>query len=240
MPADASGGIALKGEDGIRVTPDAPNSTLTLGLRPLLSTTGTIQACHGACESISPLDGTIIAEGALVSFHNVSLNALGPEGDAAIYAFEAGRSTGAFIRWWHAADSWQTSSSLDVQGRVTTAGPLTTLTPVSTGPDSPPLVVGTAAAQGVEDLVLLRGSAQLVNGAVTVRFPAIYSALIDGTGVTAQVTPTSRGDSLVVTERAFDHIKVETMSGAATNQTFDYFIQASRASDTPFKAVRTE
>jgi hypothetical protein len=42
----------------------------------------------------------------------------------------------------------------------------------------------------------------------------------------------------MVSEKASDHIVIETVTGAASDQTFDYFIQATRAASEDFQTVR--
>src|SRR5207244_11951663 len=97
--------------------------------------------------------------------------------------------------------------------------------------------IATAALEGNEASVFLRGSGKLVNGTARIDFPAPFKVLVAG-NVTAQVTPTSRGQALMVSEKANDHIVVETVTGATSDQTFDYFVQATRAASEDFQTVR--
>ena len=152
---------------------------------------------------------------------------------------ERGQLAGEFLRWDDAHTRFELSRDLDARGNVTARHHVGTVTTIVLGGSSAGQLaqIATAALEGNEAVVFLRGSAQLVNGVANVTFPATFKVLVAG-NVTAQVTPTSRGAGLFVSEKGNDRIRVETLDGSASNQTFDYFVQATRAASEDFQTVR--
>jgi hypothetical protein len=96
--------------------------------------------------------------------------------------------------------------------------------------------VATAALEGLEASVILRGSAKIENGSANVTFPIVFRVLVGHGPITAQVTPTSDGAPLFVAAKTPDHILVRPLTGTSLSEgeTFDYFVQATRAASEDF------
>ena len=234
----SSGNVDLVGT-GINVTADTANGTVGLSLPRALQHNGTLEACRSACSSLGLPDGMVIADGSLVSLNNLSLNAGGPDHDSAVFFYDDGHITGQALRWDDAHTRFELSRDLDALGNVTARHHVGTVTTIVLGGAQAGQLaqIATAALEGNEAGVFLRGSGKLVNGTARIDFPATFKVLVAG-NVTAQVPPTSRGQALMVSEKASDHIVIETVTGAASDQTFDYFIQATRAASEDFQTVR--
>jgi hypothetical protein len=237
--ANASGNISFAEANGVTVKPDAANGTITFGLGPLVQTTGVLEACRGPCDPHSVPEGMVIAEGSLISFNNVSLNAAGPEADSAVFFYDGGQQTGQFVRWSDARNEFQTSSGLQALGEIAAIGGVGTVTVLPPTTDQPTAIeLHTAAIEGLESAVFIRGSSKLQNGTATIQFPPAFTKLIGEGPITAQVTLTSVGPGLYVSEKAKDHIKVQTTTGEASSATFDLFVQATRAGGENYQSVR--
>ncbi len=242
-PNATTGAVALTGADGVRVTPDARNATVRLGLDGVVRTTGVLQACRDACDNHSAPAGMIISEGSLISFHNVSLNAIGPDGDAAVFFYDEGEQTGRFLRWLDARGVFQLSGPVEVGGSVRATGELVgkdrvgtvTVVPVD---EKTIIEVHTSAMEGLEPVVFIRGTSRLVNGTATIDFPPVFRTLAGEGLVTAQVTLTSPGPAIYVKEKSRERLVVETTAGQRSDATFDLFVQAPRAGAEEFRAVR--
>ncbi|MCA1814486.1 MAG: hypothetical protein LC624_11150, partial [Halobacteriales archaeon] len=190
------------------------------------------------CRAIPVPEGSVVAEGGLVALRNVTLNALGPDGDSAAFFFDHGAPNGQYLRWFDGANRFELSRDLDALGNVTARHHVGTVTAVvASGNVTGVVLLATAATEGNEATVFLRGSAHLVSGTATVSFPPVFRALIGSGPITAQVTPTSRGSPLFVSEKAPDHITVEALLQAPADQTFDYFVQATRGASEDFQPV---
>lgn len=229
-PANHS--FRVNGSDDITVTHDAQNKTTSLALASNVTVTR-IQACRDACEALPAAEGMVIAEGSLVSLHNATLNAAGPDADSALFFYDEGMQSGQYVRWDDAGARFETSAPIESLGHIGT------LTDVVLGGVSPALVrIGTAALQGPEVATYLRGSGQLVNGSARVVFPEAFALLVGDGLLTAQVTLTSPGPALLVDEKASDHLSVRAADGSASNATFDFLFIAPRAGGEGFQPVR--
>ncbi|HWH07986.1 MAG TPA: hypothetical protein VNX21_02230 [Candidatus Thermoplasmatota archaeon] len=204
--------VAERGEDGVMVR-------LGDTLQPHV-----VQACAGACRPLEVPRGTLVADAALLSLGNVSVNAAGPDRDSAVFFHDDGRETGRFLRWSDVQSRFQMNADLLATGNVTATGHVGTVTPLQL-PDGRVVTVTTAAVEGVERAVFARGTGFLRNGTATVTFPDAFVALVGGP-LTAQVTATSPGLGLYVEEKAEDHLVVRGEPGA--NGAFDWFVQAAR------------
>lgn len=234
--SDANGTLRLAGTDGLAVSSDAPNGTIVLGLSAPLRTQGGIEACDVDCGKKALTNGTILADTRLMSGGNVSLNAFGPDRDSAIDFFEAGSRES--LTWRHGEQQFQLSRGLDVLGNVTARHHVGTVTTILVGGPRPSSVeVATAALEGNEATVFLRGSATLTNGAATVAFPIEFRVLVGQGPITAQVTPTSAGGPIYVSQKSGDSIQVRAFASTSEPQTFDYFVQATRAASEDFVSV---
>ena len=226
---------------GVNITADTANRTVGLALPHDLTHPGSIQACRTAnCTQIALPDGMVIAEGSLISLNNLTLNANGPDHDSAVFFYDNGQLAGEYLRWDDAHTRFELSRDLDALGNVTARHHVGTVTTIVLGGTQAGQLaqIATAAIEGNEAAVFLRGSAALVNGTATITFPAPFKVLVSG-NVTAQVTATSRGVGLFVSEKTKDHIRVETLDGSTGAQTFDYFVQATRAASEDFQTVRS-
>lgn len=220
----AAGDVSFTGTDGLLVTPSLEPGTVRVGLAEIVQT-NVFQACRDVCRNLTVAPGTIVADGGLVSLRNLSLNAAGPDGDAAVFFHDEGRETGRFLRWYDDGAKFQMNGDLQTIGNVTGTGHVGTITPLILGEDNL-VTVSTAALEGTEVAIYARGSARLINGTATVAFPAAFVALVGEGPMTVQVTLTSPAPALWVAEKAADHVTVESVAG--TSATFDWFVQAAR------------
>lgn len=191
-----------------------------------------VLACAVSCGNVSVPPGSVLAEGSLVSGHNVSLNALGPEGDSGVFFFDDGREDGRWIRWRDTESQFQAKGDWHVVGNATATGFVGTATPVTTIGGTT-VVLTTAALEGAELAVFARGSGKLVNGSALVALPLAFSVVAAPGLITAQVTLTARGAPLFVAEKAADRLVVESVDGAG-DASFDWFVQAPRKSTITF------
>lgn len=199
----------------------APSSSVTTKSKFVL-------ACVESCDNVSVPAGSVLAEGSLVGAHNLSLNALGPEGDSGVFFFDGGREDGRWIRWQDSRSRFQANADWLTVGNATATGFVGTSTPVTTLGGATAILT-TAALEGTELAVFARGSATLVNGSAFVALPLAFSAIAAPGLVTAQVTLTSRAPGLFVSEKQLGYIVVESVDGAG-EASFDWFVQAPRKS----------
>lgn len=198
-----------------------------------------VHACDAAeCSTAGLPNGTVLADASLVSLHNASLNSAGPDRDSALFFYDEGKLDGQWLAWSDARARFEASADVDSLGNVTARhhiGTVTTILVPAAGQITQ-LQIATAALEGTEATVFYRGSAALVDGVATVAFPVPFKFLVSGE-ITAQVTPTSRGPGLFVSQKALDHITVETLDGSPSDQTFDFFVQATHAGSEAFEAL---
>lgn len=239
-----SGEIGLVGANGIRVAPGPGNSTLTVGLGPVVQTRGIFQACRDDCDAFQTLAGMVIAEGSLISFNNLTLNARGPDGDSVVFFYDDGKQDRQYFRWFDARDRFELSGGIRALGPVEGAGYVGTADPIVLQSGEVALLV-TAALEGLAPAVSVRGSAQLTNGTANVSFPPEFVVLLGAGPITAQVTLTSKAAGLWVSEKRADHITVESVRLGDANATaedlaatFDYFVQAPRRGSEGFQSLR--
>jgi hypothetical protein len=234
--ASSTGSIGLVAANGLRVDADAASSTLRIGVGPTLQVDGAVIACGPACNLTQAKTGMVVADGSLISHNDLSLNANGPDRDSVVYFYDKGQQNGEYFRWWKAADRFELSHNEQVDGELLVdGGPVGTVTPANLTNGS---FVFTSALEGNDVAIYLRGSATMDNGTARIDFPAPFAALVGDGPITAQVTLTSKGPALWVSEKAKDHITVETTSDANGPVTFDYFIQAPRVGAASFHTVR--
>lgn len=222
-----NGTVEVAGEHGVEVR--AEGSTLVVGLGSALLG-DVVRACVRPCAPLDVVRGTVVADGGLVSLHNLSLNAGGPDGDSAVYFHDGGSETGRFLRWADAQSRFQLNADLLAVGNLTATHHVGTTTPlVLSAPGSPVVTVSTAAIEGLEMAIFARGSAELANEtSVFVPFNEAFAALVGPEFLTAQVTLTSPGSTLYVAEKTRDGMRVATANGEPATSTFDWFVQASR------------
>jgi hypothetical protein len=233
--ASADGDVKVEGTDGVRLAQDPATGALQAGLGPLVAVPGGIIACGASCNASAATAGMVVADGSLISYHDLALHARGPDGDATIYFYDQGRENGQWLQWSKGSERFQVSNDTEVLGEALVHGPVGTVSAAQV-PDGS--YVFTPALEGNEMAVYLRGSATLVEGRATVAFPAAFAAVVGAGGITAQVTLTSPAPALWVSEKAQDHVTVETVTPFAGNATFDYFVQAPRAGGEGFHTVR--
>lgn len=226
----AKGDVSLVAGRGLVVTPSPENRSVVVGFGDVVQAP-VVQACNGACRNLTVPPGALIADGALIALHNLSLNAAGPDGDAAVFFYDHGQEGARFLRWTDAANLFDLSGDLQVVGNLTATSWIGTRTPLVLGAGTPQqqvVTVTTAATEGPEVTVFARGSGQLANGAFRVDLPLAFQALVAEGAITAQVTLTSPGPALYVAEKAKDHLLVKAADGSNATASFDWFVQAPR------------
>ncbi|GEM_PF-2826733 len=231
----AAGDLTVRGANGVTVMADSANGSLRVGLGPLVAPVGGIIACGSACNTSQASAGMVVADGSLISHHDLALNALGPEGDSVVYFYDQGRQNGEYLQWSDAADRFQLSHDTEILGEALARGPVGTVSAASVPNGS---FVFTPALEGNEMAVYLRGSATLQGGSATISFPPEFAAVVGAGAITAQATLTSPAPALYVSEKAKDHLTVQTVEPFNGTATFDYFVQAPRAGGEAFHTVR--
>jgi len=234
----ATGNLSLEGRNGVVVSPDAPNAAVAVGLASPFRLPGAIQSCRASCRNGLDVPGDVVAEADLVGLGNVSLNTLGPDRTSAVFFYDHGNVTGQYFGWNDRTDRFELSRDIDALGNVTArhhVGTVTTIVVQAPGPTA--VDVATAALEGNEATVFLRGSAHLENGTARIAFPIEFRVLVGQGPLTVQVTPTSAGAPLFVSEKGPDHITVSALGIAPLDETFDYFVQATRAASEDFRSV---
>lgn len=214
------GNLRVDAGPGLTLVASPENHTLALGLAAILQAQA-IQVCANACLSGNVTPGTLIVGADAVVLGNMSLG-------------------GTHVVAWSDLDqAFQLRGSTVVLGNLTAVadasvpgtgylGTRTLLAAVVNG-QIVRVSIGTAALEGNEVTVFVRGSGQLTNGSATIMLPGAFTQLARADHVTAQVTLTTDGPTLYVAERATDHITVRAASGApASDATFDWFVQAPR------------
>lgn len=224
--ATAEGDIPVTTTDGVLVTPSADGTAVTVGLHPIVQT-NVFQACAEACRGLTLPPGSVVAESALLSLRNVSLNAAGPDGDSGVLFYDNGQEGGRFLRWYDAGSKFQMNGDLQVVGNVTGTGHVGTVTPLQLG-NGAVVTVSTAALEGTEAAIFARGSGRLINGNATIALPSAFTALAADGPVTVQVTLRSPGPALWVSEATAERILVHATEGSPSGVTFDWFAQAPR------------
>ncbi|HVL86951.1 MAG TPA: hypothetical protein VM681_02935 [Candidatus Thermoplasmatota archaeon] len=234
----AGGNVTIQGENGIEVRTDPENATVRVGVGDRLRAGHTVQACDGACNAIEVPPGTLVAEGILVTFGNITVNAVGPDRDSAIFFFDAGDFAGQWLRWVDSLSLFALSAPLFVNGNVTATHHVGTVS-IATTP-SGPIELRTAATEGIEATVFVRGSHRLANGTANITFPEAIQLLVSNAPsafYTCIVTLTSPGPALYVSSKGPDHCTVRTADGSNAEPTFDFFYQATRRGTEDFRAV---
>ena len=221
---DADGDVPMVGADGLLVTPSPDSRSVRVGLSPVVQT-NVFQACQDACRNLTVSPGALIAESGVISLKNLSLNAVGPEGDSALFFYDAGKETGRFLRWYEQGGKFQMNGDLQAIGNVTGTGHVGTITPLVVG-EGQLVTISTAATEATEVTVFARGSARLVNGTATITFPPAFVALVGNGTLTAQVTLTSPAPSIWVAQKSKERLVVEGVAG--TSATFDWLVHAPR------------
>ncbi|MFA5862187.1 MAG: hypothetical protein WDA16_10885 [Candidatus Thermoplasmatota archaeon] len=234
--ASPSGDIALVGTNGIVVASNASVHAVQLALGPVVSTRGAFVACGPSCNTSDVPPGMVVAEASLVSHHDIALNARGPDSDASIFFFDNGSPGGQSIRWVDAESRFQISNATEVDGEVLAVGGSVGTATRADLPDAAYVV--TSALEGNTVSIYLRGSAIMTNGTARVAFPLGFVVLVGDGDITAQVTLTSRGPTLWVSEKTRDHLTVETATPSVGVVTFDYFVQAPRVGGEAFVTLR--
>lgn len=227
--ASEDGNIPVNSTDGVLVTPSADGRAVTVGLHPIVQT-NVFQACaqQTTCRGLTLPPGSVVAENALLSLANVSLNAAGPEGDSAVLFYDNGQEGGRFLRWTDAANKFQMNADLQVVGNVTGTGHVGTITPLQLQ-NGAFVTVSTAALEGTEVTIFARGSGRLINGNATITLPAPFTALASPNGpVTVQLTLRSPGPALWASEATAERLVVQATEGSPSGVTFDWFVQAPR------------
>jgi hypothetical protein len=210
----SKGDLTLKGDNGIRLVNDPANSTITASLGPVVENEGVIRACRGVCNAVGAQAGMIVAEGSLVSFNNLSLNAIGPDRDSAVFFHDNGAQSGQYLRWHDARSRFEVSADTLVDGSLRSAGNITAREYVGTShelelPNGGVARIHTAALEGNEAAVYLRGTARLTNGTARISFPDEYKALLAEDGfMTVHVTLTSKGPGLWVSLKTTEGIEI--------------------------------
>jgi predicted small lipoprotein YifL len=225
VEASPQGEVNLTGADGVLVTPSQEEGTVRVGLAAVVQT-NVFHACGETCRNLTVAPGTLIAEGGLISLRNLSLNAAGPDRDAAIFFHDGGLETGRFLRWYEQGGKFQLNGDLQTIGNVTGTGYVGTVTPLIVGQQGQLVTVSTAATETTEVTVFARGSGRLTNGTATIAMDPAFVAIAGEGLVTVQVTLTSPAPGIWVTQKDKEHIVVESVAG--TFASFDWLVQAPR------------
>src|SRR5438552_8925706 len=95
---------------------------------------------------------------------------------------ERGQLAGEFLRWDDARNRFELSRDLDALGNVTARHHVGTVTTIVLGGTQAGQLaqIATAALEGNEASIFLRGSAKLVNGTARIDFPAPFKVLVAG------------------------------------------------------------
>lgn len=105
-------------------------------------------------------------------------------------------------------------------------------------PTDPSLVISYASLEGPEAGTYIRGTAQLVNGEVTIELPEHFALVTSDEGLTVQVTPLEECNGLYVAEKSSRRIVVRELLGGKSNARFDYLVQGVRKGYEDFVPVR--
>jgi hypothetical protein len=107
---------------------------------------------------------------------------------------------------------------------------------VTADPTDPTKEIYYAALEGPEAGTYFRGSAELVNGDVTIELPQHFTSVTAAEGLTVQLTPVGKWLQLFVKEKSNQRIVV----GEATGQSgsFDFIINGVRKGYENFQVVR--
>lgn len=227
--ASATGDVPVTTTGGVLVTPSADGKSVRVGFHPIVQT-NVFHACAdaAACRGLTLPPGSVVAESALLSLRNVSLNAAGPDGDSSVLFYDNGQEGGRFLRWFDAGAKFQMNADLQVVGNVTGTGHVGTITPLQLQ-NGAVVTVSTAALEGTEAAIFARGSGRLINGNSTITLPQAFTALARADQpVTVQVTLRSPGPALWVSEATTERIVVSATEGSPSGVTFDWFVQAGR------------
>lgn len=223
----SDGAINLTAGPGLVVTPSPENHTLNVALGSVVQAQ-VIQACAGSCRNLTVNPGAVIADGDVVGLGNLTLVAASAAADPSLNFYGANLSDLHFLRWSQANHDFEASADLTAGGNLTATRFLSTRTLLVT-PGGVPFTVSTAPTEGNEVTIFARGSAALQNGTATVALPQAFQALAGAGLLTVQVTLTSEGPALYVSEKATDHFVVKATTGApSSSATFDWFVQAPR------------
>jgi hypothetical protein len=99
-------------------------------------------------------------------------------------------------------------------------------------------VIAYASLEGPEVGTYIRGTAQLVNGEVTIELPESFRLVTSEEGLTVQVTPLEECNGLYVAEKSPTRIVVRELMGGKSNAKFDYLVQGIRKGYEGFQPIR--
>lgn len=99
-------------------------------------------------------------------------------------------------------------------------------------------VITYAALEGPEAGTYVRGTAQLVDGEVTIELPESFHLVTSEEGITAQITPLEECNGLYVVEKSLDRIVVKELMSGLSNARFDYLVQGIRKGYEDFDPIR--
>ncbi|HVM45212.1 MAG TPA: hypothetical protein VM582_04695 [Candidatus Thermoplasmatota archaeon] len=230
---DDDGNLTLAAGRGLVVRADAPNASVEVALAPFASTSA-FQACARTCREVEVPVGSLVADAALFSLGNLSLNAAGPAGDSAVHFFAEGTETGRWLRWHEAGGEFQLNDGLAVDGDVTALGTIGSRRLLSFAADGEErqAVVNTTVMEGHESILWTRGIGRLANGSASIPLPPLFALMTENERVTVHVTPTSRLAGLWVSEKSNAAIRVESVSDDDAEGTFDFYVMAPRKGST--------
>jgi hypothetical protein len=103
--------------------------------------------------------------------------------------------------------------------------------------DDPSKEIVYISAEAPEAVVLLRGTAQLKDGDVTIEIPEHFRMVAAEEGVQVQVTPIEDCNGMFVANKSHERIEVRELMGGKHNAKFDYLITAVRAGFEEHQAV---
>ena len=104
-------------------------------------------------------------------------------------------------------------------------------------PMDPTKVITYAALEGPEAGTYVRGTAQLVDGEVTIELPESFRLVTGEEGLTVQVTPLEECNGLYIVEKSPERIVVKELMGGTSNARFDYLVQGVRKGYEDFEPI---
>jgi hypothetical protein len=131
------------------------------------------------------------------------------------------------------------TAKLDVAGDVHVSGSLTlggNKNFVVPDPSDPSKEIYYAALEGPEAGTYLRGSAELVNGIVTIDLPQHFTDVTSDKGLTVQLTPVGKGLQLYVIEKTTTKLVVGEATGLSGS--FDYIVNGIRKGYEDYQVIR--
>jgi len=133
------------------------------------------------------------------------------------------------------------SDDLEVRGEAIVHGDLSVSGIkffVQPHPTDPTKVITYAALEGPEAGTYVRGTAQLVDGEVTIDLPESFRLVTGEEGLTVQVTPLEECNGLYVVEKSPERIVVRELMSGSSNARFDYLVQGVRKGCEDFEPIR--